>query len=157
MAKTENEPAPGYGAGFVSKIAVGQVGFKKIAQKVAETKKEAVIGIIMGEVTDFKTKTLDDGTETIALRGSFEATNAETGEVLSSGTCYLPSALEGLTVSLAKELQKKDAKPQMFAVELTCYPADNKSGYSYRGKNLVPQMSSDPLMAIRAEMAKAKK
>lgn len=146
------ESAMGNSAGYVGKMTVGTAGFKKIAMRAASEGKEIVVGDIIGLATEAKATVLDDGSPSIALKGSFETTNADTGEVLQSGICYLPSALSGLIVAVVKELQKENPLPQAFAVRLIAFPASNPIGYSYKATNLAPQHTADPLAGVKAAM-----
>jgi hypothetical protein len=111
--------------------------------------KEIVVGDLMGLVHEVKAKELQDGTPSLAFIGSFESVNAQTGEILRSGVCYLPSALSGLAVTIARNLQAENALPEAFAVRLVAFPAANPIGYSYKAENLAPQTSTDPLAMVK--------
>lgn len=144
-------------AGFVAKITVGSVGFSRLAAKAKTNNAPVLIGDIIGLVTGMKAKELPDGSPSIAFEGSFEATNAETGECLQAGVFYFPSALSGLAVSIAKALQDEPNVARAFAVRLTAVPAANPIGYSYTGENLAPLESADPLAGVKARLLEGKK
>ena len=166
MAKENKEPAaegtaPG---GMVGKITVGSCGFARVASRAKADNKEFICGDIVGLVSDVKEVTIQDSrtgeaVSSLAFLGSFEAINAETGEVFQSGVCYLPSALSALAVQIARSAQelkeKGETLKQAFAVRLVAFPAQNPVGYSYKCQNLAPQASVDPLAAVKAAIAQA--
>jgi hypothetical protein len=146
---------------FAGKNTVKRVSIASAKIKAGETPEgtpDAVIvgGQIIGQIFDVKEKlgTLPDGTEKVSLlaMGEFEATNYETGEVITSAAAYLPTYyLETVQSMLAKDASAS----LVFAVEISIMATGKSIPYAYEVKNLVRRRPDNPLNALKAEMAKA--
>ncbi len=112
-----------------------------------------VIGIAQG----VQTGTTDYG-EWTALKGQFEATNKETGEVFQAPKCFLPDPLNGMIAATLQETDEEGNRVNssvQFAVEVGVKPADTATGYEYTTKEIVESNEADPLAALRDAVTKA--
>lgn len=114
-------------------------------KKDAPAKRE--IGTVIGRATDIKVIKMPNGDTYSGLRGSFEATNAETGEVTTAGICYLPS---GFHDGVLSKLEQEGVASVDFAYRVYSIPASNPQGFSYAMEPLLPATESDELSTLRA-------
>lgn len=120
----------------------------------AETRK--YMGSIIGEAVGIARRTSPDGEKVHeGLKGAFEATSSETGEVTSSATLYLP---EGMAESFLGIFRKDNPPASMLiGLDVGIIRASNPQGYSWE---LTPQLADtdtvDPLKLAREKFAAAK-
>lgn len=113
--------------------------------------KEVPLAIVFGNATGVKMVKALNGDTFEALRGDFESTSLETGEIFKSGILYLPTGIHD------RILEKLKANPDtviQFAIQLSAIPANNPQGYSWKATNRAKIDEADPLAALRAEAMK---
>lgn len=79
-----------------------------------------------------------------AMRGQFQATCLETGEIFRSGVCILPGVAQDL---LIPQLYGTDTKGVEFGMEIGIRPSEVPIGYEYTCNPLF-QMDNDPLANV---------
>lgn len=114
-------------------------------KKDAGAKKE--IGTVIGRATGIKLIKMPNGDTFEGLRGSFEASNSDTGEITSSAICYLPA---GFHDGVLEKLRGDDVAAVDFAYRVYSVPAGNPQGFSYAFEPLLPPKESDELSSLRA-------
>lgn len=110
--------------------------------------KEVALAIVFGNATGVKMVKSPNGDMFEALRGDFEATSLETGEILKSGILYLPTGIHD------RILEKIKADPDtvvQFAIQLSAIPASNPQGYTWKATNRAKIEQADPLAKLREE------
>lgn len=86
----------------------------------------------------------------LALRGQFEAHNMETGEVVASGTCFLPDAA---TDMIAAQLSVEGCQSVQFAFDVLVKSDETAiTGYVYEAKPLLEPSETDPISALRSQL-----
>ncbi len=83
-----------------------------------------------------------------ALRGQFQATNMETGEIFRSGVCILPNIAQDL---LLPQLFGEGVNGVEFGLEIGVRPSSTPIGYEYTC-NPVFQADNDPLAHVLAKL-----
>lgn len=88
-----------------------------------------------------------------SLRGQFEATNPETGEVSESSVLFLPDvALTPILVSLSRP----EVKGVEFAIDISVHYAQSKkpggSPYEYSFRAILPPDENDPISRLKARV-----
>ena len=120
--------------------------------KEGETKK--LIGTIVGRSIGVKTVKMPNGDMYSGLRGSFEATNADTGEVTVGGICYLPSGFHDLILGKYDGLADGEKEPVVeFAYRVFSVPATNPQRFSYAFEPVLPPEEADDLAHLRKALA----
>lgn len=124
---------------------------KAIAKCVAESV-EVEMGQIIGHVTHVTTKegTLPNGDPKLsfAAHGEFEAVNTNTGELMSSGTIYLP---DYYAKELAHALEATSGNV-LFGVRLSVRPTGKTIPYSWNVTNVTGIARSAPLEGLKRLM-----
>lgn len=124
---------------------------KAIAKCVAESV-EVEMGQIIGHVTHVTTKegTLPNGDPKVsyAAHGEFEAVNTNTGELLNSGTIYLP---DYYARELAHALEATSGNV-LFGVRLSVRPTGKTIPYSWNVTNVTGIARSAPLEGLKRLM-----
>jgi hypothetical protein len=139
---------------YISKITLATTGGGRIAKRAVTEEKELPCLRIFGIASGTKLKNAANGDKFEAIVGDFEAHNLETGEVFNSGVLYLPA---GLHERVAEPLKAEGAEAIQFGIEISAFPANNPSGYSYKAKNVVKSETADPLAALRAQAVEGMK
>lgn len=134
------------GSSTIGKLTVTTIGAGAIAKRVATEKKELVCARLFGMAAGIKIVKAANGDTFEAITGSFEAHNAETGEVFQSGILYLPS---GLHERVVEPLKNDPDSTIEFGIEISAYPAGNPQGYSWKAKPLFKASAADPLAQLR--------
>lgn len=141
---------------MVSKLSAknGGVSPKKIAV-LPESQKHLKLCTIVG-IADGVKRVEDPvhGKVYFALRGRFEAVNAEDGEKTRSGVLYLPGGIHETYQAAVENLEEGESI--RFAIELRAVRAANPAGYSYEAVDLLPVKEVDPLDDIMAAVSSAK-
>lgn len=88
-----------------------------------------------------------------SLRGQFEATNPDTGEVSESSVLFLPDvALTPILVSLSRP----EVKGVEFAIDVSVHYAQSKkpggSPYEYSFSAILPPDENDPITRLKSRM-----
>ncbi|HEY6018368.1 MAG TPA: hypothetical protein VIY48_00250 [Candidatus Paceibacterota bacterium] len=139
---------------LLNKISVATVygRIKTIIKEVdGEPKKmlEAPVMVmrVIGHATGYEVKSSQYG-DSLAFKGTFKATNLETGEISHSGQCFLPNVMAD---QLGSVLDQVDSGAE-FAVDVAAVPANNVFGYEYRVKPLLEVKESPILAALEARI-----
>ena len=143
MAKDEYE-----GSTVVAKLTVKTMGCVGVRAKVEG--KSVILCRIGGFCKGTVVKTDQQGNAIDALVGDFVGVNVETGEVFTSGVCYLPAGMQEQVLSGIKTVGEGGAI--RFALEISAKPDSNKAGYTYTGKQLEKPEGADPLSEIKSRL-----
>lgn len=156
------------------KLAPKDVGNPKGVTLLPEGQNRYLVGTIYGTATACKVRKVvkpNGDTEVFEpIVGNFEGIPAEPMfrtekdgagvetkvqiAAIQSGVLYLPT---GIHERLAEPLKKEDAQPIDFAIEIYTVKAANPAGYSYELVPLLKPSASDPLQAIRLQVANKSK
>lgn len=140
---------------------------KAIANAIAKTENDGrtALGQVFGAVMGYNEKVTNqkDGTvsKSYQFLGQFEAVSFETGEIIKSGMCYLPSYFADTIRAYIERLSKSGSAAGLeFAIEIGMEPNPrSKEGegvaYQYYVKNLIPPAQNDPLEALKRRVPKA--
>lgn len=139
---------------FLPKISVATLGC--VSARAKAEGKRIHLARIMGIITGTKMKTDQAGEPIVAVIGTFEGTNIETGKTAQSSVLYLPGGIQEVLETAADGRQ--DASVGIpFALDVFSLPATNKAGYTYDVAFIQkPAGAVDPLEALRAAVAEAK-
>lgn len=88
--------------------------------------------------------------EYVAVLGTFEAINTTTGEAMRSGRAILPPLVTDLIIG-----QLTDKGTVQFALDIGIKPSTSPVGYDYFCKPLIDSGDSDPLSALKKQVASA--
>lgn len=110
---------------------------------------------IYGNAMKLKPYTMDDGTQTFAVIGTFEAVDSETGEVFRSSRLFLPEGVHETLIDAVKVLPDDPAASVTFGFDVRSVPSASPAGYSYQTRPLLQNVNSDPLSALRGEIGAA--
>lgn len=122
--------------------------------KLREGEGKKLIGTIIGRATGIKAIKMPNGDVFEGLKGMFEASNAETGEVTSSGVCYLPSGFHDLVIEKLRSGDGEQLLTVEFAYRVFSVPATNPQKFSYAFEPLMPPQETDELSNLRKLTAK---
>jgi len=140
---------------FLPKISVATLG--TVPARAKAEKQRVHLARITGLATSTKFKTDQAGEPIVAIVGTFEGVNIETGAVAQSSVLYLPGGIQEVIESAVDGLPKGDNGGVPFAVDIFAKPDNNKAGYTYDAEFLVkPAGTVDPLAAIREQATAAK-
>ena len=133
---------------IIKKISVRAVyGDKSKIRTAAEAAKGKPVHVMraIGIARDFDTGEGDNG-PWVKFKGSFEATNPDTGESYRSGRLFLPDVASDL---LEAELMDEDTSNVELAFDIHAV-ADSTSavGYVYTATPLVELAENDPILAL---------
>lgn len=132
---------------LVSKISVKKVMGAK--PRAPEPGKSEMLMQVIGVATGTKVKDTDFG-QSIALLGSFQATNLKTGKVYRSGVCYLPNLALDL---IAPQLSDKDTKAVEFAFNIgVVYDEGSATSYVYFAEPVIAPGENDPLEMLTKKL-----
>lgn len=134
-----------------NKLTVASMGLTPGILKGVAGDKPTPVATILANVVDMKEKpsTLDSSRTDVRFIGQFEGTNLLTGEVVRSGSAYLPGAaqefLQGLAangeVAIAIQLTvQKDAR------------ANSAQGYRFGVTTIGEKSSFDPFAQLRSKV-----
>lgn len=87
----------------------------------------------------------------VGLKGSFRGVSSQSGEMVTSGVCYLPSGIQGMIESSLSDAKRADPNATVqFVVDVFAIPAQNKAGYSFNADNVAGDMNveADPLTEL---------
>lgn len=146
-----------------SKIVPKDIGNPKGATVLENIGMRHKLGTFFGIASRIVIRTLPTGETFEGLGGTFEAVPADgTKAILRSGITYLPA---GIYETIAEQVQTEetDAKGESkvvlnevrFAFDVYTVKATNAAGYEWSFVPLVQVSQSDPLAALRAEVAPA--
>lgn len=92
--------------------------------------------------------------ETVEFQGTFEATDALTGEVYRSNRLFLPPVLTDMVRAqvVAEQGDSNNDVAVQFAFDIGADSANNAHGYQYTITPLTAPSKADPLEAMRAAM-----
>ncbi len=143
------------------KLTVATLGWKRrnieeAVEKITD-KDRVLLGRIAGVAVGLKSA--KDVNEDIiyGLKGNFRGQSAMTGEMVSSGVCFLPAGIQGMLESELADARKNDTNATIrFAVDIYAIRSKNKAGYSFNADNILPSETADPvselLMQAQAEI-----
>lgn len=117
-----------------------------------EGKDRKLIGTIIGQASGTKDVKAPNGDVFSALRGRFEATNADTGEITVGGICYLPSGFHDMVEEQIKALGD-DPGTVEFAYRVWSVTATNPQKFSYAFEPMLKPRGADALAELRALVA----
>ncbi len=135
------------GPTILAKMSVKTMGCKPARAKIDD--KVVPMAIIVGIARGTTMKMDAKGEPVEALVGDFEGKNIETGELFSSGVCYLPAGIHEQVIS---GIKKDGATSVQFALQIDAAPSPNKAGYTYTGRPLEKPTGADPLSALRKHL-----
>jgi len=123
----------------------GKINVRKLPEDGTVLNLFSIIGVAVGT----KSGTNDFGDWT-CLVGQFEATNLETGAVVSSANAFLPDVAQGL---IEAQLNQDGTSQVQFAFVIGAR-ADDASpvGYSYTAQPVLPPDAKDPLADLRTSV-----
>lgn len=124
---------------FIKKISVKNC-YGKVSAADAPMDILQVVGIATGSRTGESTYG-----PWVSLRGTFQATNLQTGEVFRGSECFLPDI--GVDMVLVA-LNSKDAQAVEFAVNVSIKKSESPIGYEYTVTPLMKLQENDPLAAL---------
>ena len=143
-AKKENT-APKFEKKLSSKVVVDKD--VKSLRKIAEEGDKALFNI-MGIATSTETGAGDHGPWT-ALKGQFEATNLETGEVFQSAKAFLPSVAQDIVEGQMISHGDGQVEAVRFAFEIGIKANDSAIGFEYTCSSLMKVADHNPLEDLR--------
>lgn len=142
---------------FGDKIKVLEAAMKGRVGEAPEGNPVDLLAVV-GQVHSIKPgsvkRAMPDGTEMVSeyvkLRGTFEATNLITGEILPDvGECILPNFVAG---PIAAAIQA-GAKSADFAVKLQVrFKITAATSYEFLAESLLPVQNSDAVQGIKARL-----
>jgi len=124
----------------------GKINVRKLPEDGTVLNLFSIIGVAVGT----KSGTSDFGDWT-CLVGQFEATNLETGAVVSSANAFLPDVAQGL---IEAQLNQEGTSQVQFAFVIGAR-ADEGSpvGYSYTAQPVLAPDAKDPLAELRGSVS----
>lgn len=135
-----------------SKISLKSIGAQPKAGSLAEGEVKK-LAVFYGRCTGYVTGESSFG-EFVKFRGSFEAVNADTGEVYRSSNILMPDIITNLLRD-ALDNREDDSAALEFAIELGAKYATTSRGYEYTVVPLVQLAESDELGRLRNEIQRA--
>jgi hypothetical protein len=142
---------------LVSKLSIKQLGCDPRLAAGTTTK---VLCRIYGTAKGLKHgEDKNTGNMWTALQGEFEGVNVEQGnedfgKILRSGKLFLPAGIQDVVEGAVREIENsKDGAETpnvVFGLEIRSVKSNNRIGYSYEAKNLMPPAQQDPLAVMRA-------
>ena len=151
---TDQTNAAAVAVPFLPKLTIATLG--TVPARAKAEKKRVHLARIMGVATDTKSKTDQAGEPILALIGSFEGTNVETGLSATSSVLYLPGGIQEVIESAVDGRAQGDKAGVPFALDIFSKPDNNKAGYTYDVEFIEkPTGTVDPLAAIREKAAAA--
>jgi len=135
------------------KLTVATLGWKRrnieeAVEKITDTDRvhlARIAGVAVG------LKAAKDVNEDIiyGLKGNFRGQSMLTGEMVSSGVCFLPAGIQGMLESELADARKEDPNATVrFAVDIFAIRAKNKAGYSFNADNILPSETADPVSEL---------
>ena len=117
---------------------------------IPEGQTRKLIGTVVGRSIGIKHGTMPNGDPFKGLRGQFEATNADTGEITVAGVCFLPSGFHDLVLAKYENLPEGERDPVVeFAYRVFSVRAPNAHGFSYAFEPVLKPETADDLAHLR--------
>jgi hypothetical protein len=136
---------------LISKLSMKGIGAQPKKNSLTEGESKN-IAIVIGRVSKYEVGQSTFG-EFTKFRGSFEATNVETGKVYKSGACFLPQVVEALLVDAVDNAPDNSAVD--FALAIGVKFSETATGYEYTVEPLTELKEADELTALRQVAMKA--
>jgi hypothetical protein len=140
--------------GIVSKLTAATLGCKPEIVKGKANGTEAPLYRMMGQASGIKETKDINGEVIYGLTGDFEATNLVTGETMRSGVAFLPPGIHEMILKpLDDGLADNNGRFTVaFAMDIFTVAAPNKSGYTYKAKDLLPASRVDPFADMKEKI-----
>jgi hypothetical protein len=135
------------------KLTVATLGWKRrnieeAVEKISDTDR-VLLGRIAGVAVGTKASKDVNDELIYGLKGNFRGQNVTTGEMVSSGVCYLPSGIQGMIEQDLADARQQDPNATVrFAVDIFAIRAKNKAGYSFNADNILPSETGDPVSGL---------
>lgn len=136
---------------LIKKISVKTVCGKREQEIIGKDNGKDVIGFkdkdvmdVVGVCTATRTGNTTFG-DFIGLRGQFQATNLESGEVVRSSQCFLPDDVTDLIVA---QLSMDGVSSVEFAFRIGQKASNTSIGYEYTAIPLLDTQQNDPINSI---------
>lgn len=138
---------------FLPKLTVATLG--TVPARAKAEKKRVHLARVMGIATGTKLKADQAGEPIVAIIGTFEGKNIETGDTAQSSVLYLPGGIQEVIEAAVDGREDKNAGVP-FALDIFSKPDNNKAGYTYDVEFIQkPGGVVDPLESLRAATADA--
>lgn len=130
----------------VIKEVADPVSGEKTEVRVLE--RETPLMRVYGQANEYQ---VVDSTYGASLRflGVFKAINADTGEVFTSGKCFLPGVIESQLGGVLDSVKEGGVE---FAFDIVAVPSKNAYGYEYRVRSVIEVAEAPVITALEQRM-----